>query len=334
MGSRTVTGTVYHPASGSVWAGAIATFQLVQPLTVGVTTYPTDTAFVVAGTNGAFAATLATPDGGTATAAYRIGVPGIQAFTVNIASGSAIDVATLLNNPGVGTAQSVIQAAIDASLATFPAQAQTWTAQQTIMISAGSMFQKLVPTVDKATQVFYRYHNTAGPEWATATIVNSRGAWHTNAWMVISGNMPATPDAEGLYYPKTATNDSTMLSVWADVAGPAVEIRPSNDPTSYPLSCIGTNGTVRLFAIERTGDLHWGNGTTHAAMDTALYRSGSAILKTDGVMVAAGGVVTNGGATGARPNAPQSYQSYYDTSLGKPIWWDGSNWRDATGATV
>lgn len=24
----------------------------------------------------------------------------------------------------------------------------------------------------------------------------------------------------------------------------------------------------------------------------------------------------------------------YDTTLKKPIWWDGSAWRDATGATV
>ncbi|HXP50996.1 MAG TPA: hypothetical protein VN922_13645, partial [Bacteroidia bacterium] len=25
---------------------------------------------------------------------------------------------------------------------------------------------------------------------------------------------------------------------------------------------------------------------------------------------------------------------YYDTSLTKPIWWNGANWKDATGATV
>jgi hypothetical protein len=25
---------------------------------------------------------------------------------------------------------------------------------------------------------------------------------------------------------------------------------------------------------------------------------------------------------------------YFDTTLGIPIWWDGSNWVDATGATV
>ena len=25
---------------------------------------------------------------------------------------------------------------------------------------------------------------------------------------------------------------------------------------------------------------------------------------------------------------------FFDTTLGKPIWWDGSAWRDATGTSV
>jgi hypothetical protein len=27
-------------------------------------------------------------------------------------------------------------------------------------------------------------------------------------------------------------------------------------------------------------------------------------------------------------------QSYFDTTLGKPVWWDGTHWVDATGASV
>lgn len=49
-------------------------------------------------------------------------------------------------------------------------------------------------------------------------------------------------------------------------------------------------------------------------------------------------VVTNvnpqGGATSERPSPATLYQSYYDTTLGKPIWWDGIEWKDSTGATV
>lgn len=25
---------------------------------------------------------------------------------------------------------------------------------------------------------------------------------------------------------------------------------------------------------------------------------------------------------------------YFDTTLGEPVWWDGSDWRDATGTTA
>jgi hypothetical protein len=41
-----------------------------------------------------------------------------------------------------------------------------------------------------------------------------------------------------------------------------------------------------------------------------------------------------GGTTGARPATPTLYQGYFDATLGKPIWWDGTTWVDATGATV
>lgn len=40
------------------------------------------------------------------------------------------------------------------------------------------------------------------------------------------------------------------------------------------------------------------------------------------------------GATGSRPTAIQAGQFYFDTTLGKPIWYDGSQWVDATGAVV
>ena len=41
-----------------------------------------------------------------------------------------------------------------------------------------------------------------------------------------------------------------------------------------------------------------------------------------------------GGDTASRPSSPKDYQFYFDTDLGHPIWWDGSNWVDAQGNTV
>lgn len=44
--------------------------------------------------------------------------------------------------------------------------------------------------------------------------------------------------------------------------------------------------------------------------------------------------VRAGGSTANRPTSPATFATYFDTTLGKPIWYDGVNWVDATGATV
>ena len=47
------------------------------------------------------------------------------------------------------------------------------------------------------------------------------------------------------------------------------------------------------------------------------------------------GNIANSGSTGQRPPSALEGQMFWDTTLGKPIWWDGvSHWRDATGAIV
>lgn len=44
-------------------------------------------------------------------------------------------------------------------------------------------------------------------------------------------------------------------------------------------------------------------------------------------------VQTYHGASGSRPNAVVGL-CYFDESLGKPIWYNGTNWVDASGSTV
>jgi hypothetical protein len=43
---------------------------------------------------------------------------------------------------------------------------------------------------------------------------------------------------------------------------------------------------------------------------------------------------TGTGATGSRPTGRTAGDQWYDATLHKPIWWDGSAWRDASGAVV
>lgn len=40
------------------------------------------------------------------------------------------------------------------------------------------------------------------------------------------------------------------------------------------------------------------------------------------------------GTTASRPTTTVVGYFYFDTTLGKPIWWSGSAWKDSTGTTV
>jgi hypothetical protein len=70
--------------------------------------------------------------------------------------------------------------------------------------------------------------------------------------------------------------------------------------------------------------------------DTVLYRSAANALRTDGVLDV-GGVLRPGRFTTAlRPTAAAAGVggNIYDTTLSKPIWSDGTVWRDAVGTAV
>ncbi len=41
-----------------------------------------------------------------------------------------------------------------------------------------------------------------------------------------------------------------------------------------------------------------------------------------------------GGTTANRPDSADTFTIYFDTDLGKPLWYDGLNWVDATGTVV
>jgi hypothetical protein len=45
-------------------------------------------------------------------------------------------------------------------------------------------------------------------------------------------------------------------------------------------------------------------------------------------------LLLNTGVTGSRPTAVQIGQRYFDTTLGIPIWWNGTHWVNASGTTV
>ena len=54
----------------------------------------------------------------------------------------------------------------------------------------------------------------------------------------------------------------------------------------------------------------------------------------DSDYVATKATINTGGDTASRPASPVLYQSYFDITLGYPIWYNGSNWVDAVGTVV
>lgn len=55
---------------------------------------------------------------------------------------------------------------------------------------------------------------------------------------------------------------------------------------------------------------------------------------TDDLMLVNRRYVTRNGTTANRPTTSILGESYYDTTIGKPIWWNGSVWKDAAGNSV
>jgi hypothetical protein len=96
----------------------------------------------------------------------------------------------------------------------------------------------------------------------------------------------------------------------------------------------GTAEAQYRFSSDTSGLLRWSSGTV--ASETNLYRMTSGGLKTDGVLHV-GGVLRPGVYTTAlRPTAATAGVGgmVYDSTLSKPVWSDGTAWRDATGTVV
>jgi hypothetical protein len=130
----------------------------------------------------------------------------------------------------------------------------------------------------KAAGFFYPGHKDP------RTYFNDAGMMYTNGWVVISGVYSGTGEGFNIEPP---TKDNSMLAIWSDVLGPAIQVRSANaGAESYIFQGLDRSANY-TFSVEQNGKLRWG-ATTRAAMDTNLYRSAAKTLKTDGSLVVGG----------------------------------------------
>lgn len=93
----------------------------------------------------------------------------------------------------------------------------------------------------------------------------------------------------------------------------------------YRLSDI-SKGRIRL----SNGSGAVGGGIVEYDSNTGVYTASGSRMTINSQQVQ----VATSSTTASRPTATAVGQSHFDTTLGKPIWWNGTVWKDATGATV
>jgi hypothetical protein len=116
------------------------------------------------------------------------------------------------------------------------------------------------------------------------TYFNDSGMLYTNGWIIISGVSSGTGEGFNIEPP---TLDTSMLAIWSDVLGPAIQVRSANaGADSYIFQALDKRANY-TFSIEQDGGLRWG-AALREDMDTNLYRSTAKTLQTDGSLVVAG----------------------------------------------
>lgn len=106
-------------------------------------------------------------------------------------------------------------------------------------------------------------------DWKPSTLINSQGAYYSNAWLVISG----TPTKS---HPSA---DPFMIGVVSDIDGPAIQVKGAGQVSGRVFDGLDVNG-VHRFSIKEDGTLQWGAGN-YAAQDVNLYRVQVDVLGTD-----------------------------------------------------
>jgi hypothetical protein len=100
--------------------------------------------------------------------------------------------------------------------------------------------------------------------------------------------------------------------------------------TDRALATKATGDSSNRFVAYNTGLLEWGSGA--ASRDTSLERTAASVLATGADDV----LKTGHAVTGSRPSASTVGKGaqFYDDTLSRPIWSDGTIWRDAVGVAA
>jgi hypothetical protein len=161
------------------------------------------------------------------------------------------------------------------------------------------------------------------PIMPATTDATNMGDWGKQ-WLWNFGNVHASTgtDLFLISYPSSFAPDSVgkNIGIYTDGAGLQNNANSGNiDIATAAVTGTGIRGKVTIDARELDISgmqlINVGNGTSsnHAVTLSQLNSNGN---------------------TASRPLSPLAGQHYFDTTLNKPIWYNGANWVDATGTIV
>ena len=170
----------------------------------------------------------------------------------------------------------------------------------------------------------------------TVAFCRFEGSYISKPWDIISGAQNATliNNYYGAYYTSADPTNAAFADAGTDSFILETRAVVGNTPTIY-LQRILVNAITGF----KGDDLAL---QSEPSKDVQIKNSSGTVLFNAGENFGYGGVRIPSaipfyvpfGATGSRPSPSLAGAHYFDTTLNKPIWWNGSVWKDATGATV
>lgn len=133
-------------------------------------------------------------------------------------------------------------------------------------------------------------------------------------------------------------NDGLGPMILATAAAPSgVILRESCilEAAGNPIISVPLGAVFSLYAYAestREADTIIGAGTLQTVHDDTFVDN--ALPNFTGTIIDQSAMRPQNGTTANRPTATATGQFYFDTTIGKPIWWSGAAWVDATGAGV
>lgn len=198
--------------------------------------------------------------------------------------------------------------------------------------SASAQLASRAMAVQAGTTYVLRWYAKAS---AASTSMNLYLDWYDSTGTLLSSSSNYGT-AAGTSWAQTGPGSSAVY------LGPPPPVAPTNASAvvvriANPGGAAATHlylDLIELFPQARTKDLLDSSVTTAKLASGAVTSTELAANSVTNAKLQYGTPVPQTGATGSRPGSPVTGQTYWDTSLKLPIWWNGTTWVDATGASV